>query len=50
MKVRVLAKDPTRLTAASIPKGPACSDSEAAPGGKAAVMSSSAAETRMRRK
>ena len=50
VKVRVLAKDPTRLTAASIPKGPACSDREEAPGGKAAVTTSSAAETRMRRK
>ena len=44
----MLAKDPTRLTTAKAPKGPACSDSDAAPGGNAAVMTSSAAETRMR--
>ena len=50
VNVSVLAKDCTRLTAASRPKGPACSASDVAPGGKAAVMRSSAAETTMRRK
>ena len=50
VNVSVLAKDCTRLTAARRPKGPACSASDVAPGGKAAVMRSSAAETTMRRK
>ena len=50
VNVNVEAKDCTRLTTASIPKGTAWSVREVAPAGKAAVSSSSTAETTMRRK
>ena len=50
VNVSVDANDWTKLTTARAPKGPACSVSEVAPAGKAAVSRRSAAEITMRRK
>ena len=50
VKVSVDANDWTRLTTARAPKGPACSVSEVAPAGNAAVSTRSAAEMTIRRK